>query len=162
MKKNIIVLIMAVAIMSSYAQIDTICGIIPYKDGKVCYEGVTQVTNTTASTLYGNAKIWIANNFGSAKNVIQTDVPNSSIVIKGIIDEDTDVTYDFTLTLQFKDGKYKYTLTDLVFHFWTAETPVEQQPFMSSCFEKTVIKFDAFLKSFIKRVESGITTDNNW
>ena len=145
-----------------YAQTDTICGSIPYKDGKVCYEGVVQADKLTAESLYNNAKIWIANNFGSAKSVIQTDIPNSSIVIKGVLKEDGFTTYNFTLTLQFKDNRYKYILTDLVYHFMSVENPVEEQPFMKSCIETTVNEFNDFFAHFLNRVNQGIIKDNDW
>ncbi|MDX9747424.1 MAG: DUF4468 domain-containing protein [Paludibacter sp.] len=148
--------------LSGFAQTDTICGVIPFKGGKVCYENVVPAKDLTADVLYNNAKVWIANNFGSAKAVIQTDVPNSSLVMKGVIQEDAYVKYDFTLTLQFRDARYKYTLTDLVYNFSTIKTPVEEQPFMNTCPVKTVLEFDVFFKTFLKRVESGIITDNNW
>jgi len=161
MKKLVLILVVTVFSLLAHAQMDTICGLIPIKDKKVCYEGVV-VGNYSASTIYSNAKVWVASNFGSAGAVIQTDVVNTSLVLKGILKEDEYTTYNFTLTLQFKDGRYKYTLTDLYYYFMTVENPVENMPFMSSCIEKTVIDFNTFFTGFIDRIEKGIKQDNNW
>ena len=161
MKKLLVIIFLFNGVIA-FAQNDTICGVIPVKDKKVCYESVVNIDNTKAPVIYNNAKVWVATNFGSANSVIQTDVENTSLVLKGILTEDQYTTYKFTLTLQFKDGKYKYTLTDLYYHFMTAETPVEDMPFMTTCIGKTVKEFDAFFRSFISRVEKGIVKDNNW
>ena len=160
--KKIILLFFVVLSTGIWAQTDTICGSIPYKDGRVCYEGVVQTNKLTAESLYSNAKIWIANNFGSAKSVIQTDISNSSLVVKGILKIDGYTTYNFTLTLQFKDYRYKYTLTDIVYHFMSVEHPAEEQPFMISCVESTVKEFNDYFCQFLNRVNNGIIKDNDW
>lgn len=162
MKKLVLILAVIVFSLSAHAQMDTICGLIPIKDKKVCYESVVTVGNSNAATIYSNAKVWVANNFGRAGSVIQSDVPGVSLVLKGILTKDESTTYKFTLTLQFKDGRYKYSLTDLYYHFMTIENPVEKMPFMSSCLKNTVIDFNDFFKQFLGRVEKGIKQDNNW
>lgn len=145
-----------------FAQNGKICGIIPSINDKVCYEGVVGVDSVKASVIYNNAKVWAASNFGSAKAVTESDVENSSLVLKGILKKDEYTTYNFTLTLQFKDGRYKYKLTDLYYHFMTHENAVENMPFMTNCIEKTAIEFNNFFEGFIKRFEKGIKQDNNW
>lgn len=162
MKKLMLFVFISILPVLLFSQNDTICGLIPSKDKKVCYDGVVNIQGQTASTIYANAKSWVATNFGSAKSVIETDVENSLLVLKGILTEDTYTTYKFTLTLQFKDGRYKYTLTDLKYKFMTAESAVEDMPFMSSCIEKTAKEFNTFFVSFIDRFKLGINKDNNW
>ena len=162
MKKRLLFYIFSLTSLVAFSQNDTICGKIPSKNGKVCYENVITDDNIKAETLYSNAKIWVANNFGSANSVIQTDIPNTSLVLKGILEEDSYTTYKFTLTLQFKDGRYKYILTDLYYHFMSVSNPVEEMPFMKTCIEKTVNEFDLFFKSFLNRVHKGITEDSDW
>lgn len=161
MKKLVLLLVLFSFSIILFSQNDTICGSIPYKDKKVCYENVITV-NSASAVLYANSKIWITKNFGNSASVIQSDVENSLLVIKGSIKKGEYTTYKFTLTLQFKDGRYKYTLTDLYYHFMTIENPVEAMPFMSSCIEKTVIEFNGIFYSLIDSFDKGIKQDNNW
>jgi Domain of unknown function (DUF4468) with TBP-like fold len=73
--------------------------------------------------IYKRAKIWVAKNFVSAQDVIQYDESDhSDIIIKGNIAYDapafnpgTNYTGVFRLTfsISFKDGKYKYDITNV-------------------------------------------------
>ena len=82
-------------------------------------EVVTSSLNNTE--LYNKAKEWIALNFKSANNVIQADIPNEKIIVKGISNNtihqeinnttfNTPYPIDLTITFDFKNLKYKYKI----------------------------------------------------
>lgn len=80
--------------------------------GKVTYEGVVQAEGKTAQQLYSAAKKWVARN-SDARYAIETDVQGDRIVGKGSTVESRTgdkIDYDFFLT--FKNGRYKYELTN--------------------------------------------------
>lgn len=145
----------------SYSQ-NFICDKIPVKDGRVCYEGVVMVDSVPSSALYNNAKLWIGKTFVSSKAVIQSEIINSLIVLKGMIKD-----YTFTLTLQFKDGRYRYELSDIGIDLYIASVnykkkgPIEDTPLMKNCNKAPVEMFDSLIKNFIADLESGIKTNNN-
>jgi hypothetical protein len=84
---------------------------------------IVVVENGDAKELYGRAKLWIARSFNSAKDVIQLDNPDDGIIIlKGVIPYDAPAfnpgtnftgSFHFMLTLEFKDGRYKYMFENL-------------------------------------------------
>ena len=112
MKKLVVVLIYLFPLIS-YTQIDSICGIMPKKDGQVYYSEVIECENVTAAELYSNAKIWIANTFVDAKSVTAADVENTSLVIKWKTEVSFTETIRSEIILVFKDGRYKYELTNV-------------------------------------------------
>lgn len=90
--------------------------------GLVTYEGVVQVDSSSAEELYSKAKLWLANIFVKSQNVIDLDDPKSKIivikgrspvVIKGNLGKEDGGYVAFKLSLLFKDGRYKYILTEI-------------------------------------------------
>jgi hypothetical protein len=83
---------------------------------------ILNVDSVPAQILYSRVKLFIAENFKSAKTVIQLDdAETKTIVVKGgvipyIKNAFAGRTYGismFTLKIQCKDNKYKYTLSDI-------------------------------------------------
>lgn len=147
---------------NSYSQ-GFICDKIPAKNGRVHYEGVVMVDSVPSSILYNNAQLWIGKTFVSPKDVIQNEVSNSLIVVKGIIDK----TNTFVLTIQFKDGRYKYEISDFGIDMFVPglnrrrSGPIESFPLFKDCKESALILFDSKIKKFIADLESGIKTNNS-
>ena len=79
---------------------------------------VVEIPNKTADQLYSAAKEWFAIAFNSANDVIQlADPVGKKIIGKGIKKVDFRVkgassyfNVNFTLIVQFKDGRYKYDI----------------------------------------------------
>ena len=96
------------------------------ENGKITYSEVVNADSITSDELFVRAHTWFANSFKSANNVIQLNdkeagrligkgnldagIPksNSGIIKSGIL-----VFVYFTVDIQVKEGKYKYTFTDL-------------------------------------------------
>jgi hypothetical protein len=92
--------------------------------GRVIYTGVVQVPGRTAKQLYYSSKLWISNTFQSSRAVTDLDDPeNGRIVckieqpvkVKHVFNSDYNSHVKFTITLLFKDGRFKYSFTDF-FH----------------------------------------------
>lgn len=166
--RKIILLSMITFCTLSYGQTDSICGILPMKNSKICYEEVVLVNNSKATQLYSNAKIWIASTFGSAKSVIESDVENNSLVLKGYLRENEFSKYGFNLTIQFKDGRFKYTLTDIHYYFYIDEgvpdidMKMEDAQSIIDC-NKPALKADNLrFKKFLDNLKNGINLKNDW
>lgn len=153
----------------SYSQ-DFICDKIPSKNGRVHYEGVVMIDSVPSSTLYNNAKLWIGKTFVSSKSVIQSEIPNSLIILKARMDignTDNSGVYTFTLTLQFKDGRYRYELSDIGIDLYIARlnyrktSPIEETPLLKDCSDAPLILFDSKIKSLITDFDHGIKANNN-
>jgi hypothetical protein len=106
------------------------------ENGIVTYEEVVEQSGTK-DQLYTKAKLWIADNFKSAKNVIQTDDKEEGlIVIKALfnysyqhyftstkkkrkevetqtLDYPENRNANFTMKIFLKDNKYKFLITDI-------------------------------------------------
>jgi hypothetical protein len=101
------------------------------KTGAFSYQEVVIIDGINSGELYSRAKAWIAETYRSANDVIQLDDKESGrLIVKGSFR----ITYYMnpawvyhTLTLEVKDGRYRYTLTDFVFdnNQWAA--PLEEE-----------------------------------
>lgn len=89
--------------------------------GKITYTEVVQLEDTEASQilLYSRAREWYATTFRSSIFVIQMDDKElGKLIGKGNFKIATtayltDSHIDFTISVFVKDGRYKYTITDL-------------------------------------------------
>ncbi|MCK0199126.1 DUF4468 domain-containing protein [Ornithobacterium rhinotracheale] len=132
---------------------------------------VVEVPGVSKENLYNRAKLWVSDNFKKAEYVVDVDDKENGLIIcksnylfesKSITGGDTArgrVT--FTLKMFFKDGKYKYEITDFVhsnkdFGLLTeSDEPARKKSFGKGWYQKIwkEIKTDAKIKIAI------ITTD---
>jgi hypothetical protein len=91
--------------------------ILPQKDGAILYTGIIQVDSSASkSELYNRGKVWFINEFKSSNDVLQMQDKEAGILIgKGFFEIENGVNTQIwqTIKLYFKDGKYKYEITDL-------------------------------------------------
>ena len=89
----------------------------------ISYTGVVDATGVTAKELYKRAIVWVKEFYPIPSSVLQTqDSTNMKIVCKGKFDSKKtkggqQVAGDrimYTLTIQFKEGKYKYEITKVL------------------------------------------------
>ncbi len=107
------------------AQIDTICGRIPVQNSKVIYQEVISVDSASKDILYKNALSWISQKYVSPDKVIsyKDDSNKERIIINGVgtsipykyAGVTMNYTYKYRLQIDFKDGKYKYELTEIYY-----------------------------------------------
>lgn len=78
---------------------------------------VVDVPDKTAAEMYASVKDWIQQSYHNPMEVLKADIPDKMIRLDGFAREVwsykalVGFTYDvaYTITLQFKDGKYRYT-----------------------------------------------------
>lgn len=82
---------------------------------KISYQGVVTLEHVAAYEFYTRAKLWIATTYRSAKPVIVLDNKEAGrIVVNGIFAVPSGWNYRSKLTIEVKDGRFRYLLTDLV------------------------------------------------
>ena len=96
----------------------------PTEKGSINYTEVVQVDSTLSSEdLYYNAKKWLIDSFKSSDEVIQTDDKEAKLIIaKGFIAKGhnayvTNPKNWFTLKLEMKEGRYRYSIYDIRYEF---------------------------------------------
>ena len=119
MKK--LLLLFASVILFYFAKAQEVVLPIDSTTNKICYTDVVNVEGKTQDELYISAKSWFVTTFNSSQNVIDLDDKESGIIIgKGQIPVYTTsmVTapmgyISFLVKIEIKDGRYRYTFTDL-------------------------------------------------
>jgi len=86
--------------------------------GKVVFQEVVQVEGADAKELRTRAKTWVATTFHSAKDVIQQD-EESRLILRTVHpftkqEDRLESSLWMTITVEFKDGRYRYQITDIV------------------------------------------------
>lgn len=139
------------------AQNDNATSIFQMKDGAAVVTEVVAIQGKAKADLYQDALMWVSKAFNSAKTVIQTkDSDLGLITIKSKIMVDSnehqelysDEWYSFILTIQAKDGRYKYEISDIVY---TWDASFMNQPLVEP---QTNISDSKFRKAFLSIVSS--------
>jgi len=159
MKKVLLLAVMAIffVCVNSFSQVDSICGVLPSK-----------IDSLSSNKLYNYAKLWISQNFVSSKAVIDSDIENSMISISAILGNNSVENYSFKMNIQFKDNRFKYTITDIILHLkFTGLQPIdkhiEELPAIIECKKSSLIeikmKFDNLVKGLITSMNKK---NDNW
>jgi hypothetical protein len=97
---------------------------------KITKDGLTpivvNVEGKTASEIYAKTKEWIQTYYKNPSEVLKADIPNEMIRIEGYAVDGYKTKnlgmvygydYDYTIEIDFKDGKYRYNY--IVGQFWS-------------------------------------------
>jgi hypothetical protein len=90
------------------------------ENGKVVYTNVIKTPELSASKIYSSLKIWLARNYNSLTHILKVeDEASYTLVVKPIVRVFLKNKWDagkftYTLTLQAKDGKFRYEITDFI------------------------------------------------
>jgi hypothetical protein len=114
----------------------------------ISYSQVVQVPNASKNELYARAKIWFASTFKSAQSVIQADEKEAGVLIgKGwqqvyvrILGTPLSVKLWYTVKLSFKEGKYRYELTNFMFESEPSPSDRTPQPIAAENYTAQVNK----------------------
>lgn len=108
---------LSIAFLSAIGQTNA-AAIVTKTDGKVIISEVIQTPNISAKDLYSNTLLWISQTFNSSKSVIQTQNQETGLLtLRAHISVSENSWTDFAMTIQVKDGRYKYSITDIVFRY---------------------------------------------
>lgn len=101
-------------------------------NGKIVYTGIVQCDSTQSKDiLYESALQWVAIAFKDANSVLKySDKTAGKIIVKGAIPVQSNIIgivtnggqIYFTMTIEFKDSKYRYNITDM-YHEGTVNVP---------------------------------------
>lgn len=124
MKKLLFTILFTTSVLFAYSQDNPFADVFPMEDGKINYTEVVQEQEVSSTELYKRAKIWMVDAFKSSKDVIQNDDKDNAIIIgKGFfsgLGHNVGVSnpkYWFTIRIDCRDGRYKYSITDFIYDF---------------------------------------------
>lgn len=94
---------------------------LPITEGKIKYTEVVQAPGKTKAELFQSAKVWFADNFRSAKDVINfqdesagivSGRGNTSIYMK-LMGQVIERTLYFSIKIEARDERYRYTIEEI-------------------------------------------------
>lgn len=140
---------------------------------RAVFTEVVQLNSVGTESIYNRAKLFVANNYNSAKSVTDlSDHKLHSIVIKAYIKTHFKSWagvypaggFNYTLKIYCKDGRYKYEITDLI-HTGIYDTvnkssggPIENNKPNGGTFNTTKKQWDYMRKDCVSNIEELITT----
>lgn len=155
------VILLITLILSIFANVEAQNSGIPngfkLEGGVAIVSEVIPVQNKTKTELYQDALLWISKTFNSPKTVIQTKEADlglvtlkSTILVEssGYQELHSDEWYTFNLSIQAKDGRYRYVFSDIVYT-WNAS--YMDKPLVQN---QTVLTDNKFQKAFLPIVSS--------
>ena len=93
-----------------------------FSQDPIIFTDVVQVENATKGDLYNRAKFWLTTAYNSPNDVIQLDSKEEGQIIgkanfeyvPSVVSGSAQIegSINYTLNLSFKDGRYKYEITD--------------------------------------------------
>ena len=121
------------------------------------YLGVVTVEGVAPDDLYARAKGWVATEYKSAHHVIQLDEPGVRLIVKGKMKLTwatfSTVYVDHVVTIEVRNGGYRYTVGGLVVEFASKyskpPTPLERRDVLEPGREKMLHKIGAKIDSMI-------------
>lgn len=140
-------------------------------DGIITISEVVTVENTTADEIYNSVLLWVNSTYNSPKTVIQNqDKEIGLVTIKAKKQEGLGLGLEYRLSIQAKDGRYKYTINNIMRRIEPNSVSagiVDDAPLERMVIENkiedwrgwTLNNFKELISSLKKSVAS---TDNNW
>lgn len=175
MKKTILSMLLAVVAVGASAQIEEN---VHYENGIVTIDEVVQVNGRTQKQMFDNAILWVNEIFANPKSVIKSREETIGLLTLNImIPQGKDKTdpsswLDVSLKLQFKDGRYKYEISNIwlrwceSFHSYGAKDEKYGDWIVHISSEaRATWKSDLLkeIKPIIDSMKSSIiSTDNDW
>lgn len=103
------------------------CKKIPCKNGKYIYESTVKVDSVSAEELNKRARLFFSKVFYNETQIVIDDVQNNSITAKALVNIvyrpnilfAYDVKVRFIFTIQTKEGKFRYSFSDIKVDYYT-------------------------------------------
>lgn len=175
-----LILMLATAEVAAQAPQPMLCDVMPMQDGVVYYEAVMQVDSVPADEIYRMLKSYVFDSFKSGKDVVQLDDPvNRELRTRGALiaywqntfSASFEVRLYHKLTIAVRDGRFKYTLTNVEVEHDIAgnsdEGPIETwNTFRPQNRAKAIANFNEEIESFITGLARAAATprsiDGDW
>lgn len=106
----------------------------PMKDGKITYQGVEELPGKSKSEIISSAKVWFAKVFKDSRDVLElVDADAGRLVANASLGDLPGVStvrgaVFFTITIECKDGKYRYIMSDFNHRWLHKEASVDGGP----------------------------------
>jgi hypothetical protein len=136
--KTFLTLLLCLSAALAHAQVaDTVKLPIDPTTRRITYTGVVQVPGVSQAELYTRAKLWFADTFKSAKEVVQADEKDAGIVqgrgwapisihFIGARRPTTDFKLWQTIKIMVKDGRYRYEISSFEAELGSTTIPLEE------------------------------------
>ena len=112
MKKTLLIAFLLISVRA-FAQ-DTVKHFTyPVIDDKVAYQQVVDVPGVTATNIQLKTFDWHVKYFSTAASRLISSDPSINQIVLGIVEDVDNLTVDFTLQIDCKDGKYRYRVFDI-------------------------------------------------
>lgn len=138
--------------------------------GRFLYQEVVAVEGAPSSELYSRAKTWLAVAYRSSTDVIKLDDPQAGrLIAKGVFETSwmTGTTgINHVWTIEVKDGRFRYALTDFVFDngYWSA--PLEDSKKFIGAKKGLYVRVHDNAESMIASLKAAMQTPtpagSNW
>ncbi|WP_162055059.1 DUF4468 domain-containing protein [Pontibacter pamirensis] len=143
------------------------------KTGKIEFQEVIQVSGKSQAEIHTHAREWFAKAFVSANAVLQMDDKDAGILIgKGRLGDEIDI----LIKVESKDGRFRYTLTDVAFeipgsgprvaediitdpHLYNKRGKPIKRP---KAFKEGLIASNAVLLASLTEAVNNSTSNDNW
>ena len=140
-------------------------------DGIITISEVVVVENTTADEIYNSVLLWVNSTYNSPKTVIQNqDKELGLVTIKAKKDEGLGLGIEYRLSIQAKDGRYKYTLNNIMRRIEPNSVSagiVDDAPLERMVIENRIEDWQGWTLDIFRELISSLkksvaSTDNNW
>lgn len=138
------------------------------ENGLLMLSNVEKIDSVSSSELYRRALLWVTDVYKNPKAVIQTqDADAGILVIMGNISGEAQTKLKHKLTLEFKNGRYKWTIADIQMiyppTFNMPDKPAEEVPRYNKYDDNVNLKRleDDFI-TYIDSFRSNISEGEDW
>ena len=153
--------------------------------GEYEYSGVVTVPGATSDKIYNEARVWLLTSLTNNDNLVQLSDPEKKMLVaSGYLNLDprpdmANCSVNFKIMLEFKDGKYRYTVSGFWHKYFQAGmaeirsslklirtnnwdgVPVKQ-PIQDKIREEVNTKVTALLTTLESTVKRSVEKSNDW
>jgi hypothetical protein len=140
-------------------------------DGIITISEVVTVENITADEIYNSVLLWVNSAYNSPKTVIQNqDKEIGLVTIKAKKQEGLGLGFEYRLSIQAKDGRYKYTINNVFRRIDPSSVTagiVNDAPLEQMVIENRIEDWQGWTLDIFRELISSLkntvsSTDNTW
>ena len=156
------------ALMAGLSVMGQDMGFAKRENGLLLLSNVEKVENVSAQELYRRALLWVTDVYKNPKAVIQTqDADAGILVVMGNIYGAAKTRLKHKLTMEFKDGRYRWTISDIqtIFPpmFDMPDKPAEDTPrYNKETEEKSLNNLNSDFLEYIVSFQNKLSEGDDW
>lgn len=134
--------------------------------GLITYQGVMEASGLQED-LYLKGKDWFNHYYDYNKDVFQSEQPNEKLIGRDSFSvlfplTKKRVNIFYTISLDFKDGKYRYTLDKFIYNGGGEDFPLEDHYKMKAMYGEVLKSVDDEVKNLILSLNTAMKKEDNW